>query len=124
MTVQERCGKGAISATLIGSGHYLLLYSSYRYNAQADENPLATPHFPYHRLDRNTDTRRSVCRRLYRACPAQVDIDRIREAIWALGRCHFREKIEALPDRRASLQDRDHPRKDAIDTKSVHLEPE
>jgi len=95
-------------------------WSSYRYNARGDENPLLTPHSLYRRLDRQTDARQSAYRQLFRSQLAKVDVDAIREATnkaWVLGNDRFREKIEALSGRRASQQARGRPPKEANDGK-------
>lgn len=134
--------EGRYKATLIDSERYLLTcmryielnpvragmvnhpadypWSSYQCNAQGGENLVVTPHLLYRRLDRDTKTRQSAYRQLFRAQIAKAEVDVIREATnkaWVLGNERFREKIEALSGRRASQQVRGRPRKDAKDTK-------
>ena len=130
--------EGRYKATLIDSDRYLLTcmryielnpgragmvmhpgdypWSSYRYNARGDDNPVVIPHLLYRHLDRNIDARRSAYRQLFRGQLGKADIDAIREATnkaWVLGNDRFRERIEALSGRRASQQMRGRPRKDS-----------
>ncbi len=91
-------------------------FSSYRGNALGELDTLLTAHDVYRRLGRSAAERHTAYRQLFRAPPANADIEAIRHATnkaWALGDEPFRSKIEALSGRRATPLPRGRPPSDA-----------
>lgn len=92
-------------------------WSSYRFNALGEAGPNTdwlTPHREYLRLGRNAAERQGAYRQLFRGAIADHDLKEIRESThkgWALGSDRFREKIEALGNRRAASLGVGRPRK-------------
>lgn len=91
-------------------------WSSYRANAQGEENVLLTPHLLYRRLGPTTEARHKAYRQLFRAQIAKEELEAIRNATnkaWVLGEGRFRDKVEALSQRRAGPLPKGRPRLDA-----------
>ncbi len=80
-------------------------WSSYRGNAQGEENPLLTPHPLYRKLGPAPEARQQAYRQLFRAQIAKDELEAIRNATnkaWVLGEGRFCAKVEALSQRRAA----------------------
>ncbi|GAB1232290.1 hypothetical protein UT4_07560 [Ferrigenium sp. UT4] len=93
-------------------------WSSYRANAQGEENVLVARHELYQRLGRTADKRQSAYRQLFRAQVSRADVEAIRDATnkgWALGDSHFSAKVEALTARRATPLPRGRPKREVAD---------
>jgi len=87
-------------------------WSSYRANAQGQDDGLITPHELYRRLARSVPERLSAYRQLFRAQIAKEDLETIRESThkgWAMGNDRFRAKVERLSGRRAAPLPRGRP---------------
>jgi len=72
-------------------------WSSYRYNAQGQDNLLITPHELYQRLGRTLKERCEAYKALFRAHVDEEDLKDIRSALQTgtpLGNDYFKEKIE------------------------------
>jgi putative transposase len=117
--------EGRYRATLIDSEHYLLTcmryielnpvradhmadhpceypWSSYRYHALGQSNPLVTPHREYKRLGTTDAERQAAYRQLFRARIPQMTLEAIREATnkaWVLGSERFKRRIAKQLDR-------------------------
>lgn len=92
-------------------------WSSYRYNAQG-ESGLNTdwlaPHEEYLRLGRNAADRQRAYRQLFQSVISSNNLAEIRACThrgWALGGERFRERIEALSQRRAASKGVGRPKK-------------
>jgi putative transposase len=88
-------------------------WSSYRANAQGEDDPTVQPHTLYRRMGRSPQERQAAYRYLFRGQLAKGDVDVIREATnkaWALGNDRFRARIEALAGRRTTPLPRGRPR--------------
>lgn len=80
-------------------------WSSYLSNAQRRADELVCQHDLYRRLGRSGPERCSAYRQLFGARIGQAVLDAIRQATnngWALGSARFRQRIEALSQRRAA----------------------
>jgi putative transposase len=117
--------EGRYRATLIDSEHYLLTclryielnpvradhradhpceyaWSSYRYHALGQSNPLVTPHREYKRLGTTGAERQAAYRQLFRARIPETTLEAIREATnkaWVLGSERFKRRIAKQLDR-------------------------
>jgi putative transposase len=130
--------EGRYHATLIDSERYLLTcmryielnpvragvvdhpadypWSSYRSNAIEAGDPLLAPHEFYQCLGRSIEERQYAYRQLFGAQLSKTDVDAIRDATqkaWVLGNDSFRNRIEALADRRATPLSKGRPSKDS-----------
>jgi putative transposase len=117
--------EGRYRATLIDSEHYLLTcmryielnpvradhmadhpseypWSSYRYHALGQSNPLVTPHREYKRLGTTDVERQAAYRQLFRARIPEMTLEAIRESTnkaWVLGSERFKRRIAKQLDR-------------------------
>ena len=90
-------------------------WSSYRANAQGEENALLAQHLLYRRLGQMREVRLKAYRQLFRAQIAKEELEAIRDATnkaWVLGEGRFCEKVEALSQRRAGPLPKGRPRRD------------
>jgi putative transposase len=88
-------------------------WSSYRTNAEGDENALLTPHALYRKLGATPEARQDAYRQLFRAQIPKEELEAIRNATnkaWVLGDGRFCKKVEALSQRRASPLPKGRPR--------------
>lgn len=77
-------------------------WTSYRYNALGDSNPLITQHELYTKLAITSEKRQSVYRELFRNHIPDMTLEAIREATnkaWILGGEQFKIKMERLLNR-------------------------
>jgi putative transposase len=89
-------------------------WSSYRANAQGEENPLLTPHETFLALGGDAESRQAVYRELFRRELEPGMVDRIRAATngnFALGDARFAEQIGEMLGRRAVRASPGRPRK-------------
>ena len=80
-------------------------WSSYRADAQAEDDGLTTSHDLYRGLARSAQERLSAYRQLFRAQISKEDLETIRDSThkgWAMGNDRFRAKVERLSGRRAA----------------------
>ena len=128
--------EGRYKATLIDSETYLLTcmryielnpvragmvshpseypWSSYRYNALGQPNPLITPHLQYRRLGKAEEERQAAYRQLFRHHIPEASLAEIREATnkaWVLGNDRFKQRIQKLLERRVEPAARGGDRK-------------
>ena len=93
-------------------------WSSYGFNALGTKGPNADwihTHEEYLRLGRTAADRQAAYRQLFRAAISGADLSEIRDCThkgWVLGGDRFRERIEALGQRRAASKGVGRPRKD------------
>ncbi len=90
-------------------------WSSYRANAQGEENALLTPHPLYRKLGPMPEARQQAYRQLFRAHIAKDELEAIRNATnkaWVLGEGRFCGKVEALSQRRAAPLPKGRPRRE------------
>jgi putative transposase len=93
-------------------------WSSYRRHAFGESGPNAgwlSAHREYRRLGRNGEARQNAYRDLFRTAMSGGDLTDIRDAThkgWALGGEQFRERVEALGQRRAASKGVGRPKKD------------
>ncbi len=90
-------------------------WSSYRANARGEKNALLTPHLIYRRLGAAPEARQKAYRELFRVQIGKEELEAIRNATnkaWVLGEGRFREKVEALSQRRAAPLPKGRPRRD------------
>ena len=132
--------EGRYKATVIDSDRYLLTcmryielnplraamvdhpreypWSSYAANAHGEENKLIASHALYRQLGRTEIESQATYRQLFRAAIGRADLEAIRESTnkgWVLGNERFREKIEALSNRRTTPKPRGRPRNERED---------
>ncbi len=89
-------------------------WSSYRFNALGDSNPLIVPHQEYIQLGSTDADRQAAYRVLFRSRIANKTLEEIRESTnkaWVLGSGYFKEKIEKQLKRQASPKLRGGDRK-------------
>ena len=89
-------------------------WSSYRANAQGEENPLLTPHETFLALGGEAESRQAAYRELFRHELEPGMVDRIRAATngnFALGDGRFAEQIGEILGRRAVRASPGRPRK-------------
>jgi len=123
--------EGRYKATLLDSEQYLLVcsryielnpvrakmvshvaeypWSSYRYNAMGEENPLITPHLIYQKLGSSDEACQSSYSALFDTQLLKDDVDKIREATnkaWVLGNDQFKMKVERLLARQTTPKGR------------------
>ncbi len=128
--------EGRYKATLIDSESYLLTcmryielnpvragmvghpseypWSSYRFNALGQPDPLVTPHLQYRRLGKTDEERQSAYRQLFRHHIPEAGLAEIREATnkaWVLGSDRFKERIQKQLERRVEPAARGGDRK-------------
>jgi putative transposase len=128
--------EGRYKATLIDSETYLLTcmryielnpvradmvshpseypWSSYRYNALGQPNPLVTPHLQYRRLGKTDEERQAAYRQLFRHHIPEASLAEIREATnkaWVLGNDRFKQRIQKQLERRVEPAARGGDRK-------------
>ena len=129
--------EGRYKATLIDSERYLLTcyryielnpvraegmvdhpseypWSSYRYNAVGESDPLVVPHPEYIKLGKTPEERQGAYRALFKARIAEKTLTEIRESTnkaWVLGSSHFKDKIERQLMRPVSPRQRGGDRK-------------
>jgi len=129
--------EGRYKATLIDAENYLLTcyryielnpvrakdlvdhpskypWSSYRYNALGEENPVIVPHEEYLRLGNSPAERQAAYRALFKSRISDRTLEEIRQATnkaWVLGSNHFKEKIETQLNRQVSPKPRGGDRK-------------
>jgi len=80
-------------------------WSSYRCNADGEEDALVTAHLLYKQLDRSRQERESAYRALFKAHLDVATLEEIRDTVnkgWALGSDRFKREIESLAQRRAT----------------------
>jgi putative transposase len=132
--------EGRYKATLINSEQYLLTcsryvelnpvraegmvnhpsaypWSSYRYNALGEDDPLVTPHQLYQRLGKSPTARQSAYRALFKArIPARTleDIRQSTNKAWVLGDGYFKDEIERRMNRQAAPKSRGGDRKSQV----------
>jgi putative transposase len=93
-------------------------WSNYSFNARGASGPNADwirPHEEYRRLGRTAADRQAAYRPLFGGAIAGADLSEIRECAhkgWALGGERFRERIEAMGQRRAASKGVGSPRKE------------
>ncbi len=78
-------------------------WSSYRCNAAGEKDTLITTHQKYLELGKNKEERQSYYIDLFKEPLAEKHMNNIREATnkaWVLGDDYFKQKIQALTDRR------------------------
>ncbi len=88
-------------------------WSSYKYNALGEKSPLLAPHKFYRKLGRSIEARQTAYRGLFRARLSKIDIEAIREATnkgWALGDDQFKDRLQAMTDRRVRPLPKGRPR--------------
>ncbi|MBV1879583.1 MAG: transposase [Pseudomonadales bacterium] len=131
--------EGRYKATLVDSESYLLAcyryielnpvraegrvdhaskypWSSYRYNAMGEPNPLLVPHREYIKLGKTQKVRQRAYRALFRARIAEKTLTEIREATnksWVLGSDKFKLKMAKQLDRPVAPKARGGDRKSA-----------
>jgi putative transposase len=79
-------------------------WSSYRYNALGQEDPLITLHREYKRLGASSRERQAAYRQLFKAHIPDATLDEIRQATnkaWVLGSDRFKSKMEKILNRPA-----------------------
>ena len=128
--------EGRYKATLIDTERYLLTcyryielnpvrarmhnhpaeypWSSFRHNAMGEPDELVNCHPIYFELGDNSEERQSNYRALFEADILEQELTEIREATnkaWVLGSSHFKEKVQALTDRRVEKLSRGRPRR-------------
>ena len=129
--------EGRYKATLIDSEAYLLTcyryielnpvraegmvehpseypWSSYRYNALGEQDPLVVAHREYRRLGKTLEQRQAAYRTLFRAHINEKTLDEIRESTnkaWVLGSSYFKEKIATQINRPVTPSSRGGDRK-------------
>ena len=89
-------------------------WSSYRYHAWGQPNPLITDHFLYRSLDANPQVRQHTYRELFKYQIPETDIHEIRKSIdynFPLGNDRFREQIENALGKTVGQSKRGRPRK-------------
>jgi putative transposase len=89
-------------------------WSSYRANAEGEENPLLTPHETFLALGGDAESRQAAYRELFRKELEPGMVDRIREATngnFALGDDRFAEQVGQMLGRRAGKASPGRPRK-------------
>lgn len=89
-------------------------WSSYRANAQGEDDPLLTPHEPYAALGTDDAARQAAYRELFRYQLEPGMVDAIRKATngnYALGNSRFTEEISRMLGRRARPGQKGRPRK-------------
>lgn len=89
-------------------------WSSYRANAQGEDNPLLAPHQAYLELGLDTTSRQAAYRELFRSELKPGLIDEIRTAVngnYALGSPHFAEQMAATLGQRVTPGKPGRPRK-------------
>ena len=90
-------------------------WSSFRHNAMGERDELVTCHPLYFGLGDNSEERQSHYRALFQADIPEQELAEIREATnkaWVLGSSQFKEKVQALTDRRGEKLPRGRPRHD------------
>lgn len=129
--------EGRYKATLVDSENYLLTcyryielnpvraegmvdhpseypWSSYRYNALGQDEPLIVAHQEYVRLGNTKEKRQAAYRSLFKAQISERTLEEIREATnkaWVLGSSHFKERIAVQLDRPVAPSKRGGDRK-------------
>jgi len=128
--------EGRFKSALVGSDRYVLAcyryiesnpvrarivpaasdyhWSSHAHNALGLSNPTITPHPDYLRMGASDEARREVYRKLFAATLAPRELEALRahtQQQRAYGNDAFREQIEALTQRCASVRPRGRPRK-------------
>ena len=97
-------------------------WSSYRYNAIGNDDPLITPHSLYLQLGKMPDERQKAYRQLFRTGLSEMLLAEIREATnkgWVLGNDRFKSKVEKLTARQASPKSRGGDRRSIDFEKSL-----
>jgi len=94
------------------------LWSSYRHNADGEDNALLQPHEAYNAIDMYSEGRRNAYRDMVRSAVDLDRIDEIRKAVQhgvPLGNDRFREEIERTLGRRVGKAKMGRPRKNNLE---------
>ena len=139
--------EGRYKATLIDSEQYLLTcyryielnpvraagmadhpseypWSSYRYNALGQIDPLVVPHTEYLKLGKAPEGRQKAYRALFRSRIPKKTLEDIRQATnkaWVLGSGHFKEQIEKQLSRPVAPRARGGDRKSTAYRKKLTI---
>ena len=87
-------------------------WSSYRYHAYGELNPVIQDHILYRRLDRDKETRLACYREMFKTDIDKATINRIRKAInfsMPLGHKRFQDEIEEMLGRKIGFDTRGRP---------------
>ncbi|MCK5716251.1 MAG: hypothetical protein KAH77_02095 [Thiomargarita sp.] len=101
----------------------LYRWSSYRFNGLGEANQYVSPHSVYLSLGKNSKSRQSAYRNLFRT---ELDTDAIQQALTQnqpLGNSHFYAKLETITGVRREPQPRGRPKKQKDNVKNIKPTP-